>query len=350
MISLKKYLDMDIEPPRAPDSGLSQLLHAGLESYASVLRSVGNCGARACPAVSSELQQKLSDLANRFAGELTPALLTETGTRASESLQTWANLTVAYFHAKTAEVKELLIVLAHTADSVGQRDHQYTDHFTQLTPRLRTISNLEDLTQLRASLVQQASELKTYVDQMARESQKLVQTLPTEVSTYQAKLKKVEELALRDALTGLANRLNLEERIDSWIARGRTFCVVMVDVNRLKQVNDQHGHLAGDSLLQQFAQELRSSLRSSDLVGRWGGDEFLIVMEGDATAARAQIERLRKWAFGQYTVRPGKGSTEVKLTLDAAIGLTEWRPGDTLKSVIHRADTEMYRHKGRDRH
>jgi diguanylate cyclase (GGDEF)-like protein len=119
----------------------------------------------------------------------------------------------------------------------------------------------------------------------------------------------------------------------------------MVDLNRLKLVNDQHGHLAGDTLLQQFAQELRSSSRSSDPVGRWGGDEFVVVMDGDANGARAQVGRLKKWVFGEYTVRPGKGSAEVKVKVDASVGLAQWQPGETMKSVVERADAEMYKQK-----
>jgi diguanylate cyclase len=173
-----------------------------------------------------------------------------------------------------------------------------------------------------------------------------VEKLKTEVSTYETKLKKAEELALRDALTGLSNRRNVEERIEGRIASGQVFCVAVLDVNHLKQVNDKHGHLAGDSLLQQFAQELRSSSRSTDLVGRWGGDEFIVVMDCAVSGAITQMERMQKWVFGDYTIRPGKGTGEVKVHVDAAVGLAEWQRGETLKAVIERADAEMYKNKG----
>ena len=353
MISLKKYLDMEISEVPAEEvraeEGSNELLHASLESYRGALQSMGENGARACPPVGSDLQLSMRKLAGSLVGELTPASLAETGNEAGKELQLWGDRAVEYLNAKTAEIKELLIVLARTAESVGERDHQYADHFNQFTARLRTISNLEDLTQVRASLVQQAAELKTYVDQMEQDSHKLVETLQTEVTAYETKLKKVEELALRDALTGLSNRRNVEERIQMRMARGTAFCLVMLDLNRLKQVNDKHGHIAGDSLLQQFAQELRSSLRSSDVVGRWGGDEFLLVLDGDAAGAQAQIERLQRWVFGEYTIRPGKGSGEVKVTVDAAVGFAQWQTGETMDALVERADAEMYRHKKKHR-
>jgi len=345
VISLKKYLDMDVKETRLSEPDPCDLLRVTLESYRSALGSVGESNTRACPAVGTDLQQNLNNFAHRLAGEVDAALMTKTGAQVNEQLQQWAERTVAYLNARTSEIKELLIVLARTAESVGERDHHYADHFNQLTKQLRSISNLEDLTQVRASLVQQASELKTYVDQMEKDSHKLVETLQTEVSCYETKLKQVEEIAWRDPLTGLSNRRNVEERIESRIALGQVFCVLMLDLNRLKTVNDKHGHLAGDNLLQQFAQELRSSTRSSDLVGRWGGDEFLIVMDGDATGANSQVERLQKWVFGEYTIRPGKGSAEVKVSVDAAVGIAQWQPGETMKAIIDRADSEMYKHK-----
>jgi len=344
VISLKKYLDMEVrERTKEVDPGA--LLYAILESYRTTLLAMGEAGGRACPSVSAELQGSLSRLAGSLEGDLTINMLVETGTQARQGLSDWGDRAVEYLNAKTAEVKELLVVLARTAASLGERDNQYANHFMQFTTQLESISNLEDLTQVRSSLVQRATDLRTYVDHMQSESHKLVASLQTEVNAYETKLKKVEELALRDPLTGLSNRRNMEEHIETRIKRGRTFCVVMLDLNRFKQVNDQHGHLAGDSLLQQFAQELRSSMRSTDEVGRWGGDEFLLVLDADATGAQAQIGRMQKWVLGKYTIRPGKGSQEVKVDADAAMGLAEWQPGDGPTALIERADAEMYKHK-----
>ena len=349
VISLKKYLEMNPDEAPAKTAKASELLPATLQAYRSALTATGTSACQACPPVGSELQQNLAQLETRLAGMLTVSLVKEAEREVGEQLVLWENRTHEYCQARTTEVKELLILLASTAESVGERDHRYTDHFSQFTGRLKTISNLEDLTSVRASLVREALELKTYVDKMEQDSQKMVSQLQTQVTTYETKLKEVEELALRDALTGLANRRNVEERIESRIARKQPFCAAMLDVNKLKRINDQHGHLAGDSLLQQFAQELRAALRGSDVVGRWGGDEFMLVMDCDLAGAAVQIERLQKWVFGDYTIRPGKGTGEVKIHVDAAIGLTQWLPGETLKEVVEHADAAMYQQKEKAR-
>lgn len=349
MITLKKYLDMNPEEARAKTDEPDKLLPATLKAYRSALTAAGTSAARACPPVGSELQQNLAQVEKRLDGPLTVAAVQGAEQEAGEQLELWEHRTKEFNQARTNEVKELLILLARTAESVGERDHRYTDHFGQFTSRLKTISNLEDLSSVRASLVQEALQLKGYVDKMEQDSNKLVKELRTEVSTYETKLKEVEELALRDGLTGLANRRSVEERIEQRIAKKQPFCAAMLDVNKLKLINDQHGHLAGDNLLQQFAQELRSAMRGSDVVGRWGGDEFIIVMDCDLAGATAQLERLQKWVFGDYTIRPGKGTGEVKVHVDAAIGLTEWQTGQTLKEVVEHADAAMYQKKQKAR-
>jgi diguanylate cyclase (GGDEF)-like protein len=291
------------------------------------------------------LQQNLASLQNGLSGNVTPALVKETEKRAEEQLQEWGERTSEHFKAKANEVKELLIVLARTAESVGERDQRYASQFSQFTTRLQTIANLDDLSQIRASLVKGANELKTYVDQMALDSHQSVTQLRTEMSTYETKLKAAEELALRDELTGLANRRNVEERLEWRIEHQQGFCVIVLDLNHFKEVNDSYGHLAGDSLLKQFAQELRSNLRSSDIAGRWGGDEFIVVLDCDLNGAKSQIERMRKWILGAYTIQLGEGRGELKVDVDASIGMAQWQPGETIQQVVERADAAMYKEK-----
>ncbi len=121
---------------------------------------------------------------------------------------------------------------------------------------------------------------------------------------------------------------------------------MMLDLNNFKQVNDSHGHLVGDDVLKQFAMELKANIRSSDLAGRWGGDEFMVVISCNVQAAAAHVERIQKWVFGKYTVR-GVGQTPLAIPIDAAIGTAAWHAGGTLMSMVAKADAAMYEDKKR---
>jgi diguanylate cyclase (GGDEF)-like protein len=345
VISLKKYLDMAPDSPSSPDPDLNELGSAILESYRSALLAMGRSGAQACPAVGSELQQNLASLENRFSEQITASFVRETEVEIEEQILRWGSRGADYFKTKANEVRELLLVLAGTAESMGQRDEGYASHFNQFTAQLQTIANLEDIAHVRSSLLRQATELKTYVDQMAQDNRESVAQLQAKVSTYETKLKVAEQLALQDALTGLANRRTVEKRIEWRIADKQTFCVVMLDLDGFKQVNDTYGHPAGDGLLQQFSRELRSNIRSTDIVGRWGGDEFIVVLDCDLMTANSQVERVQRWVLGDYTIQTSLDSSKIKVKIEASIGVAQWQSGQTMQTLIASADSAMYRNK-----
>lgn len=348
MISLKKYLDMEHEKPNSTKKAVdpAEILAATLASYRAILLITGTSTVRACPSVGTELQKRLAELERTICGEVTPALLRETEQKVEDHLEEWGENSAAYLKTKANDVKELLLAVARTAQSIGERDNRYASQLSAFTLRLHNIGDLEDLTQIRASLVAGASELKICVDQMTQDSNTLVKQLKTEVLDYEVKLKAAEELVVRDKLTGLSNRRNVEERIELRIAKGQAFCVAILDLDKFKQVNDTYGHLAGDSLLKQFATELRTNSRGHDTVGRWGGDEFVIVLDCNLAGASEQLERTKKWMFGEYKIQTGGGTGEVKVSVTASIGLAQWGPGESMQDVLEHADNSMYTEKG----
>ncbi|MGZ4610530.1 MAG: diguanylate cyclase domain-containing protein [Actinomycetes bacterium] len=153
-------------------------------------------------------------------------------------------------------------------------------------------------------------------------------------------------VASRDVLTGLANRRATEQAVASAIARAErglgTPAVVMVDLDDFKQINDAHGHAAGDAVLCAVADRLRGTARVVDTVGRLGGDEFVLLLEHTGgTGATAAVSRLRAAlaAIGQ----DGSGGRPV----GASLGLATYRPGDSVATMLARADAEMYADKQR---
>ena len=164
------------------------------------------------------------------------------------------------------------------------------------------------------------AELKTSVDQMTRDNRQLVAQLKAGVSTYETKLKSAEHLALKDQLTNVVNRRCVQERIRSNMEQGQEFCAAMIDLNGFKKINDTYGHLAGDELLKQFATELNQNSRSGDLVGRWGGDEFIVVLPGNLLCAKAHIERVQKRVFGKYTINEGS-QKPIVIYMEGLLGL-----------------------------
>lgn len=344
MISLKKYLDQKDLPPQHRESN-----EESVQCYRGLLLAIGKSAVQGSPVLGTDLESALKGLEHRLSVHSSPTALLHTQKQVELQLQEWGERTAEHFKAKADEVKELLIALAKTAESVGDRNQNYTSHFKDLTQRLETIADLDDLTEIRTSVVASVRELKTHVEQMTRDSKQLVEQLRSEVSTYENRLKAVESLVLKDELTGTASRRSVEERIQRCIENKMPFSLIMIDLNGFKQVNDKYGHLAGDDLLRQFAMELQMYTRSGDMVGRWGGDEFIVLLSADAAGAASHMDRIREWVFGKYTIQRGANKDATVVHVDASLGLSEWKEGHTMQEVVAEADMAMYRDKNKSR-
>ena len=345
MISIKRYLDSEDAPePEALEPQPDALSAAIIECYRAALIAVGRVAVQVSPGLGEDLETNLRGLERRLSVGYSAESIKRTEQQVEIQLDEWGTRTSGHFKGQADEVKELLVALARTAESAVSRDQGYSNKFTDLTARLEKIADLNDLTLIRSSLVVQVGELKTTVEQMTRDNRQLVAQLRAEVSTYETRLKSVERLALKDQLTKVANRRSIEERLQYNIDNGHQFCVAMLDLNQFKQVNDSYGHTAGDDLLRQFATELQMNTRSGDLVGRWGGDEFIVILTCNMQDAKVHIERMQKWVLGKYTIR-GADERTFAVQVDASIGVAEWHRGVTALQLIAAADKDMYQDK-----
>lgn len=324
---------------------LEQALQATLDSYRSALRALGDAGAQACPPAADNLKQSLQNLTERLSHHPAPGLIVETERRLEEELKAWGQNAAHCYQAKTDEMKELVLLLARAAAEVGDRDQRYSDQFGQVATQLHAAAKLNDLTAMRQSLNRHATELTTCVISMAKDGQDSIAQLRSQLTAYEARLEEVERIATIDPLTGVANRRKVEQQLERKVSRAMPFSVIYLDINNFKKVNDTLGHLVGDDLLKQFAGELRSAFRSTDLIGRWGGDEFIVLVDGPLPEAESRHRRIEEWVNGEYTLS-ADGSPR-KLNVSAAIGIAAWERGDSVASVLHRADTAMYLDKSR---
>ena len=162
-------------------------------------------------------------------------------------------------------------------------------------------------------------------------------------------LRQAERNAVTDALTGLGNRHWMQDMFERELTRVRTdhghLCVMMADVDRFKEINDKLGHIIGDRILAAIADAFREFLRPSDLIARFGGDEFAVLLPGLSLAeATATAERLCESLVSYSDPSLPSGVT-------ISIGLTEAAESDDLDCLLQRADAAMYdaKDQGRNR-
>ncbi len=160
---------------------------------------------------------------------------------------------------------------------------------------------------------------------------------------------RLETMAWHDVLTGLNNRRRFQETFAAEQARARRYpgdlCLLMLDIDNFKQLNDEHGHTTGDRVLVQLSREVSRIIRETDHFARWGGEEFTILCPGtDIDGARLMAEKIRQHV--ESIELPG-----LRLGLSVSIGVTDLAPEDELDQLIERADSALYAAKraGRNR-
>jgi diguanylate cyclase (GGDEF)-like protein len=172
------------------------------------------------------------------------------------------------------------------------------------------------------------------------------------IAANYGQIRKFERHAITDALTGLTNRHAMQEsfpdEIASCVQRGEPVSLIMIDVDNFKPFNDRFGHIAGDRALSAVASILRAQFRPHDLLVRYGGDEFAILLPGaSADEAEDIAERVRKTVCG--TTGDGTDSL-IQIPLTISMGVAELQPGDSLDALNRAADAALYRakHAGRN--
>jgi diguanylate cyclase (GGDEF)-like protein len=322
--------------PPASGHGQTDEAAAALGFYRTAILAFGANAERDGSPHGTEIRKQLERLSKLLGARLTPDCVKETIAKVTFFLDQWGAAIAKDSRAQADETRQLLILLATTAQTVGSSDQAYATRFTALSENLEQVAAIDDLTQLRAAVVQHLTELKTVANQMAEKSQKVVTDLEAKAAAY-------ESIAFKDQLTSLPNRRCIQQQIGANVESNSPFSVVVFDLDRFKPINDEYGHLVGDELLKLFSAELHKHTRTGDIAARWGGDEFISILTCGEDGARSYVQRIKKSVFGKYTIHPS--GREVEVLVQASFGIAQWAPPEDIDAVIARADANMYANK-----
>lgn len=224
--------------------------------------------------------------------------------------------------------------------TMGAEMNTMHSSLTQSTERFEAIGQLNDPRVMKARLMAEVLTLKQVAAKRRKAWEETARALTHRVAALERDLTAVKGEAATDPLTGVANRRGFDQTLDRWITQSRpSFVLAILDIDHFKQINDAHGHTAGDDVLKYVASCLTESFRSDDLVARVGGDEFAVLAAG-LTLRQAE----HRMAGVLARIANGKqGETNRPVHVPTlSCGISECSAGDTPASIFERADDAQY--------
>lgn len=278
---------------------------------------------------------------------LTPELLGDAQMRFREIILHQSTLKHSLADAKST-LKDMIGIfvarLGEMSDSTAVY-HERIGVYADRIERSEDAAGLKDvLDELMGDIrTMQSAALRSRDDVAA--ARKQAEAAESKIRQLETELEEISEKVREDALTGSLNRRGLDEALASEAARaeryGNALCVSVIDLDNFKNLNDTYGHSAGDEALVHLVKVIKALLRPSDSIGRFGGEEFVVLLpETTLEAGKFAIERLQR----ELTKRFFLANNE-KLLITFSAGVAQLRPGESESEVVKRADQAMYRAK-----
>ncbi|PPJ43402.1 MULTISPECIES: GGDEF domain-containing protein [unclassified Pseudoxanthomonas] len=301
----------------------------------------------------SWLQDQIGAVRQLLAGPLDRTSLEQTRAGLREVIYKQGLLKQGLAESK-ASMKDMMVTFVERLDGMASSTGEYHDRITfhaQAIRESRSIAELgkrmEDILQDTADVQAQALRARDSLIEARRE----VEAAEQRVADLEVELQSVSELVRVDQLTDALNRRGFDELFKRESVRalrsGQTLSLAMLDLDDFRHINAAHGHLGGDAALCHVVVMARATLRASDAIARFGGEEFVLLLPDTSfLEATGTLERLRGRLAHKPLIHDGRG---VMVTFSA--GVARWRPGESQDELLARADRAMYQAKqaGKDR-
>ena len=255
------------------------------------------------------------------------------------------NLEALFQKAQEPGTKEIILSMANALNDVVSGLGGYETHLADYIENLESSDSLDEILAIKDHIIE---ETKTFKDKAVKLKMELESSRQT-VIDMSRELEQTKSKALIDPLTKVLNRNAYDIRIIQMIREYKRYkdpiSLILVDIDHFKKFNDKHGHRSGDRILHSVATSIQEPIRSSDLVFRYGGEEFAVLLNR-ASLGKAQkiAEKIRKHVEKEYYIDHSK-----KLKVTISMGVTRVKEEDTEETLFKRVDQALYRAKSKGR-
>ncbi len=298
------------------------------------------------------VRQALADTRGRLVADVAPAELTRELQACSAEVLDFADRERRYLDDRDAELRRIIGVLQDGLVDLSSSGGDHHQRVLARGARLEAAAQLGDLVRIRQAISREVADLRRDIAEKQADEAARARALSHELDTLRADVANARSAAATDPLTGAANRaafdVELARRCELAASGGEGFALLVLDVDHFKRINDAHGHTVGDRVLVAVVAFCREHIRRGDLVARWGGEEFVVLLpSASRRVALAKARRMTKDLAGRtWSVSPAQ-----VLTFGASIGVAAWTTGDDPTRLFERADRGLYaaKHAGRGR-
>lgn len=246
-------------------------------------------------------------------------------------------------NARRAEISSLISLVREAVATIAGDNHKFDSGLDQSTARFEAMTYCNDLRLLKQQLITEVTVLKKIAADRQKSWEATVSVFESRVASLEQQLVTTRQEASIDPLTRIANRRTFDRTIRQWLDQDKLqFVLALIDLDDFKRINDTHGHSVGDKVLLAVAQALRGSLRASDLVARFGGDEFAVLLSGLTLRQAESRLNVVVSQLAKASVVPDEAPG-----ITVSCGVSEVSAGDTVDSLMHRADQALYDAKRR---
>lgn len=265
--------------------------------------------------------------------------------REIEDFFTRQNLEVSFLNTKNQTVKQIVLDLTDAIQEITATTGEFDQAMGLNIEEIQRAGDIEDILEIKDRIIDEIGKVRVSSQSIKKELDEYRRTTQSLSST----LEQSEAKALVDSLTNVLNRnaynMKISQVIREFSKLGEPFCLLVVDIDHFKKFNDKYGHKVGDQVLRAVSEAVQESLRASDLVFRYGGEEFVVILNGiDMDKAFKLAEKIRRGVEKDYFV-----DKDQKMIVTVSIGVACVREGDTESSLFERADKALYAAKGNGR-
>jgi len=233
--------------------------------------------------------------------------------------------------------------------NVKDATSEYSETLTGVTKKISSVKSPEEMASVLKSVVADTNKMMEHNKKLEAQLDRSALAM----EELKKDLERVRREAMTDGLTGLSNRKSFDEQIErlskECAEEGKSFTLLMLDIDHFKAFNDNYGHQVGDQVLRLVARTLTDGVKGKDIAARYGGEEFTIILpETNLDHGIAVAESLRRSLAGKEVINRSNGELLGKITM--SVGVAQYYAGEDVDGLIERADAALYtaKHNGRN--